>query len=1341
MDENKEENLINTKIQPLQIINDDEEDETNAAAKFLYSKKSSDIDYDRTKNGAVKHDELSNEVKSVNLFKIYYHLNSGTDYILIIFAILGSIGAGLTFPLMIYTTSDVYSDMKVDPNSTEFEDLISDVFNDQIEKQLKNGVFSFTCYFISIFCWSLVGNRAIYKLKEKYFTVILRQEQSWFDSNNPLEISTNVNAQLEDIEQGIGERVGVLVTLLSQCIAGFIFGFLSSWKLTLTMCSVLPVSVIAAGIFLGSMTKGVILSKKIWGEAGGIIEELLYNIKTVASFANFDFEIKKFYSKVEEVWKIDLENACKLGSAMGTVTFLLNICIFIAFIYGRKLIADEGKEMGEIISSMFCALMGIGGIIAISPNIKMIKDATVSFSGYYNLYNRKPKIDLSKSVEMPPLSQINGKIEFKNVNFYYPSDVNKKKILDNMNIVFEPGKKVAIVGESGCGKSTIVNLIERLYDINDGEILIDGIEIKRFNLEYLRNFIGYVQQEPVLFNKSIRENIIFGREKYLQTLGNIDQLINKVSKDVYINEFIDNLPERFNYNVGIKGSKLSGGQKQRVAIARAILAKPKILILDEATSALDNISEKEVQRALDNISHKNVTTIIIAHRLSTIKNADIIYLLKNGKVAEKGTHEELLKLGGAYADLVRSQINDDTIKKEDLEETEEIERRRNTITTNVTFNLDSSKIAKDIKDVSFKPFSLISELKDFRCMLFLAISSATILGLISPINGYVMSKGMNGLNSGDHDKIKREGLKYAFISLSISAVQGIGTCLMLWKFTGLGVTLGRIFRKQIFVKYLQFHLCYFDIKENSPGALVTKLSIDTMNLNQLLLTITGTLIQCFFILALGIILGCLIEYRLTLIDFAFVPFIVFSNILRRINQGGNTNKKGFQGNIEAGAILSECVINTPTIFSFNFQRTAIKMYLEAIEDVKKYFIKDSLINGFFIGLGNFCSFASYATVFYATKKYMIDKSIDSDDMVIVIGLINTCTQGITNSMGTLGNIKKAIASYKSIYATLQTESLISPFKKDNEGKKSANNITGKIEFKNVYFTYPTRPDSIILKNFSLTINPGEHIALVGHSGCGKSTIIQLMSRFYDVEDGKGEILIDGVNIKEYNLYELRKKIGLVSQEPCLFKVSVIENVRYGKLDATDKDCIEAAKKANIMKFFTKEKIHGVIDDEYIPRRKATRTSINYGPRLSNRLSKVTENRYSFSPMIPISEFNDEILNENENSKVGDKKDPISGGEKQRLAIARAFLKNPTILLLDEATSALDKNSEIEVQKSLEKLAQNRTCISIAHRLSTIEKCDQIYVLEKGKIIERGTHKELMDLGKKYFTLYTSSNSG
>jgi ABC-type methionine transport system ATPase subunit len=270
---------------------------------------------------------------------------------------------------------------------------------------------------------------------------------------------------------------------------------------------------------------------------------------------------------------------------------------------------------------------------------------------------------------------------------------------------------------------------------------------------------------------------------------------------------------------------------------------------------------------------------------------------------------------------------------------------------------------------------------------------------------------------------------------------------------------------------------------------------------------------------------------------------------------------------------------------------------------------------------------------------------------------------------------------------------LNPYRRDNEGKVSAMNIKGKIELRHVYFAYPTRPQNVILKDVSLVINPGEQTAFVGYSGSGKSTIIQLLTRFYDVEEGKGEVLIDDVNIKDYNLYELRKKIGLVSQEPTLFRVSVLENVRYGRLDATDDECIEAAREANIMKFFTKDRMN-------------------------------------------------EVIGENKKSEgVGEKKDPVSGGEKQRLAIARAFLKNPTILLLDEATSALDKDSELEVQKSLDKLSANRTSVSIAHRLSTVEGCDKIFVLENGRLVEQGTHEELMKLGRKYYTLHKYSDSG
>ena len=1243
-------------------------------------------------------DKLMFEKQSVSLFRIYSHLFEPIDWLFLVLALIGSIGAGISMPIMSYLSSDVYSDVgntsesrDTTANIEAMKSIVKKTMNDQIKKQLIYGAVSFVCNFMSVTFWSLIGNRCVYNLKKKFFTLILSQEQGWFDSNNAFEFATKVQAQLEQVEQGIGDKVGLVLTMVSQCIIGFIFAFMASWKLTLVMLCVAPLIIFFSMFLMMAMRKGIILARKTWETAGGIAEEMLYNIKTVASFANFEYELRRFYEKVEVVWRIDLINTCKLGFSVGFIIFFLNLCIFIAFIYGRTLIgkdynSNKGRDFtgGDVISCAFCTLMGIAGIGMIAPNIKTIQESCSAASDYFNLYDRKPAMDLSQSIEKPALSDIHGRILFNNVNFYYPSDPNQRLILNGIDLVFEPGQKVALVGESGCGKSTTVNLIERLYDITGGQLLIDGIEINRYDIKYLRSLIGYVQQEPVLFNKSIRENLIFGREEYLNSIGNIDELIQNACDEAYASEFINNLPDGLDYVVGIKGSKLSGGQKQRIAIARAILAKPKILILDEATSALDNISQK------------SVTTVIIAHRLSTIKNADLIYAIKGGKVLEQGTHKQLLEKGGYYAGLVRSQLAQDEIETQN--KIEEIERKKTSIKRRNTdeevhFERRDNEISISEKDVPLRPCAIIAELCDYKLDLILACLGACILGCLSPINGFIMAKAINALNSKYQTIRFDDGLKYAFIFLAFAFLQGIGNCLMLWKFLSLGLTLARIYRKKIMKKYLQFHLSYFDVTTNSPGALLTKMSIDTMELNQLVNNILGTTIQCSCVLVVGLIIGCYYEYRLTLIDFCFVPFIVIANVIRRGMMQGSS-KKGIKANIEAGGILSECVINTKTIFSFNFQPAAIKMYLDAIEYVRQQFFHDALISGFFIGLGNFCSFAANASVYAAAKRFILNGSLDSEDMAIAMSVVTTCAQGISNGMGNLGNLRKATVAFKSIYSTLDTPSLIPPFRRDNEGKLSAMNIKGKIELRHVYFAYPTRPETVILKDVSLTIMPGQQAALVGYSGSGKSTVIQLLNRFYDIEEGKGEILIDDVNIKDYNLYELRKKIGLVSQEPSLFRISVLENVRYGRLDATDEECIEAAREANIMKFFTKERMNEVIGDQ-----------------------KKGE------------------------SGVGTKKDPVSGGEKQRLAIARAFLKNPTILLLDEATSALDKDSELEVQKSLDRLATNRTCVSIAHRLSTVEKCDQIFVLENGRLVEQGTHEELMKLKRKYYTLHKYSDMG
>ena len=1256
------------------------------------------------------------EEKSITIFRLYGHLNRPIDYLFMILALIGSVGSGISMPIQAYISSDLFSDVGNTSESYTVEEIIimmeivEKTFDKQIKRFLIFGAIAFACNFFSMGFWNLVGQRDIHHLKFKYFSIILGQEQGWFDKNNAFEFATKVQAQLEQVEMGIGDKLGNIFVSIAQCVTGFVIAFITSWKLTLVMLCVAPLILATVCFMLLSMKTGIIMSRKTFEKAGGIAEEMLYNIKTVASFANFEFEKSRFNEKIEICYQIELKTIKKLGFCIGFMMFFLNCTMFISLLYGRTLIQKEinnnkGRNFtgGDVLTVTFCTLMGVMGIGMIAPNIKIVQESCTASSDYFTLYEREIPMDFSKSTEKPDLDKIKGHIVFKDVLFRYPSDDNKRIILNKLNLEIEPGKKVALVGESGCGKSTTVNLIERLYETSEGEILIDDIEIKRYNIQYLRSLIGYVQQEPVLFNKSIRENIIFGREELIKKLGNIDDLIQKACDESYATEFINNLPDGLDYVVGIKGSKLSGGQKQRIAIARAILANPKILILDEATSALDNKSEKEVQRALDNISQKNVTTIIIAHRLSTIKNADVIYAIKDGKVIEKGTHKELLEKKGYYAGLVKSQLAQDEIETKEQQEMikKKSSLKRSNTDEEVKFEKKDNEIFIDQEKVKIKVSRLFGEIPDKKLNMFLACLGAAIVGGLTPANGVMMGNAMNGLNSRFETVRYDKGLKYALLFLLVAFLQGLGNTLMNWQFMVLGASLMRAYRKKILSKYLQVHLSFFDLAINSPGSLLTKLSIDTTQLNSLLLTILGSTVQCSVVLIVGITLGCIYEYRLTLIMFCFVPFIVASMIIRRMLNRGSS-RQGVKVNIEAGGVLSECVTNTKTIYSFNFQKKAVEMYMEIIDFLRNQFVRDSMIGGFFVALGQFCMFAANATVLYAAKKFILKGEIDSEDMALAMNVVMTAASGVGQGMGNIGDIKKAKIAFKSLYSTIDIQSQISAFKNDNEGKKSPENLKGKIEFKNVYFAYPTRPEQVILKDLNFVIEPGQQAALVGYSGSGKSTVIQLLERFYDVEEGKGEILIDGINIKDYNLYELRKKIGLVSQEPVLFKRSMLENVRYGKLDATVDDCVNAAKEANIMKFFTDDKMNQEIGGE-------------------TTLKKKNEEHHK-------------------KSKIGTKEDPVSGGEKQRLAIARAFLKNPVILLLDEATSALDKDSELEVQKSLDRLSKNRTSIAIAHRLSTIEKCDKIFVLENGRLVEQGTHQELMALKNKYYTLHKYSDA-
>ena len=1313
-----------------------EEDDAIEGAKttFLIERNNSNLEKEK-KEKKDEDDEnsveknLIFEVKSISLFKLICHLSGKLEIFLMIIGTISTTFSGCSYALWGLLLGNSINDLS---DVVDIDHLPDDQYQKELDKVEVNinkmvsyfimlGIFTFVGNFFMLFMWGYSALRQMHKMKKNYFSIILRQEQSWFDENNAFEFSTKVQSQLEKIEFGMGDKFGQILLMFSEILSGFIVGFITSWKLTLVLFTSLPFMISAFAISDHYGEQYSEMSRKINDKAGGIAEELLYNIKTVASFCNFDFELNRYEKLIEEVNEYKQKKSLIEGFSFGLIVLGFFVSFSSCILFSRSLIINkeinystgEPYNGGDVAKVFFCVLSAIYSIGNLGPNIQVVKESCISSSDYFTLLNRIPKISSSNSNYIPSKEDFKGKIEFKNIKFMYPNDKEKKLILNGLNLLIEPGKKIALVGESGCGKSTTINLIERFYESNEGEILIDDIDIKKYNLNHLRDLIGYVQQEPVLFNTTIRENIIFGREQKLKRLGKIEKMIEDACEDAYIKEFIENNVDKYNYIVGIKGSKLSGGQKQRIAIARAILLKPKILILDEATSALDNQSEKEVQKALDNICKKNITIIVIAHRLSTIKNSDVIYAMKEGKIIEKGNHKELLELNGYYAGLIKNQLAEDEIKKEEETENNDneildiiddddndevdnneininnknnhIDTKNEEVTiTNSNSSLNNSSIINNInvkeikkkgeKEITIERKRIWKLIYDNKCDLYIGAICGFIYGSLSSVVGILLGTTINILSSKKKEKISTGGFLIGLIYIGIGILGGITIFLKIWKLESVGSIISFKIRKKVIKKYLELHMGYYDIDKNSPGALLTKLSIDTSQLDSLILNIVGGTITVIgtFIIMIG--LGLIYDWKITLILALFLPLSIFGVVKKEdyMENGREGNKKV---QIEAGSILSESVINTKTIFSFNFQQKAIEIYSNILSSETKDFLKNCLMQGFWVGLGLCCFDLSFAAAYKFAIIFMRNRSLTYQNFNCVItNIINSC-EGLTDILRNMGDSAKAKLSFKSVFSTLDTKTKISSFEIDNMNKISPSKIKGKIEFKNVYFAYPTKRRQLVLKNVSFVINPGEKIGLVGLSGSGKSSIIQLIERFYDVN--KGEILIDDINIKEYNLYELRKKIGLVSQEPVLFKRSIYENILYGKLNSYNDEVFDAATKADLSIF-----------------------------------------------------FNDK--------NFGNKDNPLSGGEKQRVAIARAFLKNPTIVLLDEATSALDKETENEIQKNIFELQKGRTCISVAHRLSTIMDSDVIFVMESGRLVEKGTHNELMQLKGKYYTLYKYS---
>ncbi|CAL1376173.1 unnamed protein product [Linum trigynum] len=1123
---------------------------------------------------------------------------------------------------------------------------------------------------IEVACWMHSGERQAGKMRMAYLKALLNQDITLFDTEASTgEVISAITSDVILVQDAISEKVGNFMHYFSRFLFGFIIGFAKVWQISLVTLSIVPFIALAGGIY-AYVTIGLLARvRKSYVKAGEIAEEVIGNVRTVQAFAGEERAVRAYGDALSKTYEYGRKAGLAKGLGLGTLHCVLflswALLVWFVSIVVHKNISNGGESFTTMLNVVISGL----SLGQAAPDITAFIRAKAAAGPIFQMIERDT-VSKTNSKTGKRLNKLEGHIQFKDVSFRYPSrpDVT---IFNKLRLNIPSGKIVALVGGSGSGKSTIVSLIERFYEPESGQILIDGVDIKDFDLKWLRQQIGLVNQEPALFATSIKKNILYGKDDATM------EEITHAAKQAEASSFINNLPDRFETQVGERGIQLSGGQKQRIAISRAIVKNPSILLLDEATSALDAESEKSVQEALDR-AMVGRTTVVVAHRLSTIRNADMIAVVQGGKIVEIGSHEDLIADSkSAYAALVHLQEAASNQHHPSLGPTaehqlsgkhsRELSRTRSSFGASFRSDkdsvisrtgLDGAEPAKPSTVSMRRLYAMIAPdwiygVSGVVCAFFAGAQMPLFaLGVSQALVSYYM----------DWDTTRHEVKKIATLFSIAAVLTVIAHAIAHLCFGIMGERLTFRVREKMFSAILQNEIGWFDDLNNNSSMLTSRLATDATLLKTIVVDRSTILLQNLGLVVTAFVIAFILNWRITLVVLAMYPLVISGHISEKLfmqGYGGNLSKVYLKANM----LAAEAVSNIRTVAAFCAEDKVLDLYgHELVEPSKRSFTRGQ-IAGICYGISQFFIFSCYGlALWYGStlmeKEIASFKSVMKSFMVLIVTAL-----AMGETLALAPDLLKGNQMAASVFEVLDRKSQMSV-----DAGEELNNVEGKVELKNVCFSYPARPEVTIFKDFNLQVHSGKSVALVGQSGSGKSSVLALILRFYDPTSGR--VMIDGKDIKKLKLRSLRRHIGLVQQEPALFATSIYENILYGREGATEGEVIEAAKLANA---------------------------------------------HSFISALPQGYL----------TKVGERGVQLSGGQKQRVAIARAVLKNPEILLLDEATSALDAESEHIVQQALDRLMKNRTTVMVAHRLSTIKHADQISVIQDGRIIEQGTHSSLV----------------
>ncbi|KAI8440970.1 hypothetical protein MSG28_009258 [Choristoneura fumiferana] len=566
---------------------------------------------------------------------------------LMVVGIIAAIAVGSSFPMFAILFGETYGLLQ-----SKDEDWVRGETNFIAVLFLAVGLLTGFGIFFQIFIFNLTGVRLTARLRVAAFRAMLRQEIGWFDDpqNGVGALCSRLAADAAAVQGATGTRIGALMQASATILIGIALSLYFTWQMTLVSLVSVPM-VIGAVVLEGRvLTEGASKVLKASHRATTIATEAITNIRTVSAFCGEEGIINRYIKAGTEARKTARNSLRWRGCVFSFGQTAPVAGYAVSLWYGGNLVANKEVEYKNVIKVSEALVFGawmMGQALAFAPNF----GAAVSAAGrVFMQLERKPLIESTHAPAVQENYVAKGKLQYKNVKFRYPTR-QEVEVLRGLSLEIPDGKRVALVGPSGCGKSTLIQLLQRLYDPEDGMVYMDDYSITGdLRLTTLRRNLGIVSQEPVLFDRTIAENIAYGDNT--RTVP-IEQIVT-AAKEANVHSFIAALPKGYETRIGARASQLSGGQKQRIAIARALVRNPRVLLLDEATSALDTHSEKVVQEALDRASEGR-TCLIIAHRLATIQNADMIVVIDKGVVAETGTHKELIKLKGIYARLYELQ--------------------------------------------------------------------------------------------------------------------------------------------------------------------------------------------------------------------------------------------------------------------------------------------------------------------------------------------------------------------------------------------------------------------------------------------------------------------------------------------------------------------------------------------------------------------------------------------------------------------------------------------------------------------------------------------------------------